>query len=348
MNIFWNSNEMRLRAFWRLLLHTFLMIAIVGFASISLILAAFLIAGSDNIPLDDPTLGQELGSLVGASPLLASLSSIVTLLGVILATWVAGRFFDKRRFADFGFHLDRLWWMDLGFGLFLGALLMLGVFLVQSAAGWVEVTGYFAARSSFGIEILTVGVVFLAVGIQEELLSRGYHLKNLAEGLNFPALGRHGALLLAYLISSSIFGLLHILNPNTTWISTLNLVLAGLFLGLGFVLTRQLAIPIGLHITWNFFQGNVFGFPVSGMFAGPTFIQIRQGGPELWTGGAFGPEAGLLGLLAMLAGSLLTIAWVRATRGQARLQIELAEYQSRRQTGPVDHLRGPQPPYPQP
>ena len=140
-------------------------------------------------------------------------------------------------------------------------------------------------------------------------------------------MGRKGAVLLAWLISSSLFGLLHVFNPNRSAVSTINLVLVGLILGLGYILTGSLAIPIGLHITWNFFQGNVFGFPVSGNdFSTATVIAIRQGGPELWTGGAFGPEAGLVGVAAMALGALLIVLWVRWRYGDVRLCTDLAVY----------------------
>jgi hypothetical protein len=134
---------------------------------------------------------------------------------------------------------------------------------------------------------------------------------------------------IALLVSSVVFGVMHAANPNATAGSTVNIMLAGVFLGLGYVLTGELAIPIGLHITWNFFQGNVFGFPVSGgSYSSATFVAVEQGGPALWTGGAFGPEAGLLGVAAMLLGSLLTVAWVRSQAGRLGLQEQLAEYPS--------------------
>ncbi len=63
------------------------------------------------------------------------------------------------------------------------------------------------------------------------------------------------------------------------------------------MLTGELAFPIGLHIAWNFFQGNVFGFPVSGTTSTTSLIAIEQGGPEIWTGGVFGPEAASWGSL---------------------------------------------------
>lgn len=116
--------------------------------------------------------------------------------------------------------------------------------------------------------------MFFSVGFYEELLSRGYHIKNLSEGLNFNKSNPKVAILIATLISSALFGILHVFNPNANWVSTLNLVLAGIFLATGYILTGELALSIGIHTAWNFFQGNIFGFPVSGRNAGATLQAI--------------------------------------------------------------------------
>lgn len=219
--------------------------------------------------------------------------------------------------------------MDLAFGLVLGALLMTGIFLVELKAGWITVTGTFKTTEeggSFLPSILAPAVIFVSVGIGEEMRSRGYQLRNIAEGLNYPSLGPKGAVVLAWVLSSAFFGFLHLSNPNATLISATNIAFTGLLLGIGYVLTGRLAIPIGLHVTWNFFEGNVFGFRVSGLeTVGATFVAIEQSGPPLWTGGAFGPEGGLLDIVAVIVGSSLIWLYVRARSGKVTLETSIAE-----------------------
>ena len=322
-NPFLNDRERRLRALWRLLLQYVIysngapvLAGVFGLA----LLAIF----------ESASLGEDPAGTLATSPALRTASSVAAYLVVAVASvWLAGRFFDRRPFSAFGLRLDRDWWLDFCFGLALGALLMTAIFSVELAAGWITVTGVFEVAGDvrpFALAILLPLAAFSFVGFYEELLSRGYQLQNMAEGLNFPSLGPRGAILLAWVLSSAVFGLLHFANPNASLISTLNITFAGLLLGTGYVLTGQLAIPIGLHITWNFFQGNVFGFPVSGIDPiSATFVSIEQGGPPLFTGGAFGPEAGLLDPAATLVGSLLIWFWVRVRSGEATLETSIAE-----------------------
>lgn len=313
--IFWNRDERRLRAGWRLLLFGLLLIVLGSAVQIGLTQAA------DSLLAQLPgTLAVEISrGLDGASAVLAITAGVA----------LAGRLLDRRRFADFGFHLGREWWIDFGFGLALGALLMAAIFAVEVALGWVTVADVWRSSGglSFPVAILTPLIAFLFVGYYEELLVRGYLLRNLAEGLGFGPITARWALLLAWLLTSALFGFLHAGNPNATFVSSFNIGLAGLFLGLGILLTGELAIPIGLHITWNFFQGNVFGFPVSGIrVSDATVFAIRQAGPAQWTGGAFGPEAGLIGLIAIAIGSGLSLLWVGRRRGRIALHTPFAEY----------------------
>ena len=328
--VFWNPSQRRLRTLWRLL-GQLVILAVVGFViegGVGFLAFAMLAAREGVSPeeLTDPQLVQRF-IMENPLPMLLSYASLA--LSMVISIWLAGRFLDRRRFADFGFRLDRDWWIDFGFGLSLGAGLMLIIFLIELATGWVTVTGTLVTRNTnagFLPALLLPLATFLAVGFYEELFSRGYQLQNLAEGLTWNVIGPRAAIIIATLLSSAVFGALHAGNPNASLFSTLNIVFAGVFLALGYLLTGELAVPIALHITWNFFQGNVFGFPVSGTdFRSATFIAVEQGGPDIWTGGAFGPEAGLLGLGAMILGMLLTVLWVRWRYGWIGLALSLAE-----------------------
>jgi membrane protease YdiL (CAAX protease family) len=227
--------------------------------------------------------------------------------------------------------------LDLGFGLFLGSLLMSAIFLVELAAGWVTVRGVLETTregAPFFPVILAPLVGWVCLGLHEELVFRGYQLTNMAEGLNFSRFGPRSAIVLALVLSSALFGVFHLWNPNASALSTINLTLwGGLLLGLGYVWTGRLALPIGLHIAWNFCEGNVFGLPVSGWTTlGATFISIEQSGPPLFTGGAFGPEAGVLTIAASLIGVSMILLWVRVRTGRVALQTSLTEYQPPQQS----------------
>src|SRR3989337_826088 len=135
------------------------------------------------------------------------------------------------------------------------------------------------------IEFFIMLGVFVVVSWQEELLSRGYWFQNLSEGLN-PVWG--------VAISSILFALLHLVNPHMSVSAGLGLFAAGIFLAYARVRSGQLWLAMGLHTGWNFFEGTVFGFSVSGLENLSPLIVQSVAGPELFTGGAFGPEAGLV------------------------------------------------------
>lgn len=326
--IFWNHEEQRLRMLWRMVLALLILAVVVGVLAVvgaALGIGVYVTTGGTLPELSQPDFTLQVQKLT-YHPLVRVFMLVFQGIGMVLGLLLAGRLADRRKFGDYGFHVNRQWWADLGFGLGLGAVCMVFIFLVELAFGWIKVTDLTSPGNTlpFALGIGLAVVNFILVGVQEEIFSRGYLMRNLAEGFNWRGIGPRVALLIGYFISSSIFGLLHLGNPNTSIISTVNLVVAGLFLGLGFLLTGELAIPIGLHITWNFFQGNVFGFPVSGGKAGATFIAVEQGGPDWMTGGAFGPEAGVIGLLAIALGCWLTLVWVKRTRGSAKLRESLA------------------------
>lgn len=320
-SIFWNNQEERLRMAWRLLFQTMLMTFFLVINQIFGYLFYSLFSVSNlNIPTD--------GSIAYSSTQLL-FATFSTGLALVFSIWISGKIFDRRRFSNFGFRLNTDWWVDFAFGLALGAFLMLLIFILELTMGWISIQDILVTQNPaapFFATILIPLAIFLFVGFYEELLNRGYYLTNLAEGFSGKFFGPRGSLLFATIFSSIIFGFMHAANPNSTFTSFVNISLAGLFLATGYLLTGQLAIPIGLHISWNFFQGNVFGFPVSGGGYGiATFIKIAQEGPDLWTGGAFGPEGGLLGTITSFLGIICIAAWIKYRSGTLNFHLAISE-----------------------
>lgn len=332
MNPFWNGAERRVRSLIRIaiMLLLFLLFALGLVFILSDLLMPLLPDGS---PL--------LAIRIRNNFLLGELTSPMIALGAtLLSMFLAGRYLDRRPFRDYGFRRGKGWWRDFFFGLGLGALLMALVFLLQAALGWIQIKGFFPPNPAapFWVGFLVDLVTFICVGIYEEMLMRGYILRNLAEGLNLRWLTPARALLLATFLSSIFFSFLHLANPGASLMSFLNIFLAGIFLSLGFILTGELALPIGLHIAWNFFQGVVFGFPVSGVAAVSPLISIEQVNQGWMTGGIFGPEAGGVGILAMLLGSFFILLWVKRRKGGVLLETRLAIYQNKNSTPEGDSI----------
>lgn len=284
LDLFYNRAEGRLPAFWRIMAHLLLILALVtGYSALT-----------DLLPD-----GALAGFLSAANP-------VVT---ITLATWIAARFLDHRPFSAFGVTPDRAWWREFGIGVAAAFIAFGLIFIVFRLAGWIDFTGYGWERAGTRPFALAIGGYFLkmlAVGYYEELMSRGYHLTNMVEGFTFGGeTGRRRAIAAALFTSSLVFGLLHAGNPNFTAASLAGILMAGVILGLPYLLTGRLGFAIGLHFAWNFAQGAVFGFPVSGMPFRESLIQHRVTGPEWLTGGAFGPEAGLIPLVILaLIGAL--------------------------------------------
>jgi membrane protease YdiL (CAAX protease family) len=232
------------------------------------------------------------------------LQGALTFLAITASVFAARRLLDRRSIASLGLAWNRRSLRDLAFGFLLAGLLMGLVYLIEWAAGWLQFEGFAWQLDPWPVVIGWVMAMFFAfilVGWQEELLARGYWLQNIREGLD---------LTWAVSISSGLFALAHFANPNANLQAVIGLAVAGLFLAYGYLRTRQLWLPIGLHTGWNFFEGPVFGFPVSGL---ESFRLIRHqvDGPEILTGGAFGPEAGLVILPVLLLGSLLIYLYSR-------------------------------------
>ena len=253
--------------------------------------------------------GLSLGAVlleIERLPLALTLPLTMAELGVILLlTYLFRRFLDRQSFTSLGFVRRRGWLWETGFGVILGFVLMGDIFLVEWAGGWLTVgDGVWRFQALGPALLMLVGyfTLFILAGASEEIMFRGYILQNLRE---WPGT------ILAVVISSVLFGLVHGLNPNFNLFATLNIALAGVAFCYAYLITGNLWLPLAFHFSWNFFQGPVFSFPVSGMISGGLLLtQVSQAGNAV-TGGAFGPEGGLTGLGAQLLGLLILWLWAK-------------------------------------
>lgn len=208
---------------------------------------------------------------------------------------------EKKPLSAMGYRLNGRWAGELGLGVLGGAAIMLITALLAMGAG-----GFHWVKGAADFHALALGaLLFILVGFNEETLFRGYYFQRAVDGL-----GDTGGLL----VGGAIFGLAHAGNPGmhgaTLLWALVNIALAGILLGLCYLKTRSLALPIGVHIGWNFTQGNILGFGVSGTTdAQGLLTPVFHGKAEWITGGAFGLEASLPCVIVCGAAILALLYW---------------------------------------
>jgi uncharacterized protein len=207
------------------------------------------------------------------------LLSAMGLIPLTLIIYTFRKYLDKRSISSMGFSL-RNRTRDIVAGFFIAVILFIfGSFiLVEINAIGITYTGF--ELSSFLLSL----VLFTIVAFNEEILMRGYILNNLMGSTNKY---------LALLISAVMFSLLHGMNASISLLALVNIMLAGIILGSTYIFTKNLWFPISLHLFWNFFQGPVLGYSVSGMKISSIF-KVTLTGSNTVNGGEFGFEGSLV------------------------------------------------------
>ena len=298
-NIFINSETGLLRAGWRIFIFVIIFLAIT-------VASMFIVR-------------TILGALQKMSVLQFSILGVTATLAVFLAR----KFLDKRSFTSLGLSVDRYAVLDVLSGILNSALVMATVFFTMLWSGLIEFHGFSWWTDSVGVDVsfqmAILPVVFAVVykltvvAWWEELVFRGYFFQNLVAGMG---------LMWAIIISSLVFGLTHIMNPEGTVLGGLLIALITPQLIYAYLKTGQLWLPMGLHLGWNFFQASIFGFAASGQES-PSMISQSPVGPEWLSGGAFGAEGSVLIIPVTILSYFLVHYWVRASRQPGQRMFEI-------------------------
>lgn len=237
---------------------------------------------------------KELGvaGSIGNVPVLI-INEAIMLVSVFLSAWIV-LWLRKCPLTSLGLSVKGRG-KDLLAGMAFAAMLYAVEFGISLLSGAVEVTGVNFQPAT----LLLSFTFFLLVAIAEELAVRGFILGRMLDG----GVNKYGALV----ISSLLFSLMHIFNPNFAFLPFLNIFLAGLLLGASYIFTRNLCFPITLHWFWNWLQGPVLGYEVSGNDFGTSLLTLHVSQANILNGGTFGFEGSIICTVLMIAGTLLII-----------------------------------------
>ena len=247
----------------------------IGMALLSIAIPFAVLAIPIDLYLSDNTL-KKVGALVLAVVILVAYQAYVKVVEKREATELSGTGAIR----------------ELAVGLLLGTLLLSLTIGTLATLGVYQVTGVYG-----WLPMLATVPAFVMAAVLEEVVMRGVVFRILEQWLGSW---------IALVISATLFGALHMLNPGVTLLNAGAVMLeAGILLAAAFMVTRRLWLCIGIHFAWNFVQGGVFSAAVSGG-ATSGLLRARFVGPTWLTGGAFGGEASVVAVVVcMVAGVLL-------------------------------------------
>lgn len=214
----------------------------------------------------------------------ATLFNVIIMDGFfILIPIIFWKLLDKKPVRNMGLINFKEGYKDFIFGLAFGAVSITIVFAILLNFGGIALINNFS-KPNITISILTGLIMFIIVGFAEEIFNRGYCMTVLNQTKNKW---------FVVIVSSMIFSALHAGNANVKPLAFINIFLVGVLFAYMFLKSSNIWMPIGYHITWNYFQGNIWGFQVSG---GETkgLYQTKILQENILNGGLFGPEGGLI------------------------------------------------------
>jgi membrane protease YdiL (CAAX protease family) len=332
VKVLWNNEQKRLRVIWRIGLYglmIFLFSALLSTVIILIAGAGFALSSPRN-GTDFPTafVYERVLALINNESLMLMISSTTTLVSILGITPFSMKVIDRRKWTPVKQQIDRSWWKDLGMGCVVGFSSIGLIFTVLVAFGNIRVTGFNTDFWGLDFLISFFGwlLIFICVGVYEEIVFRGYVFKNLSEGFFGKWLTKENAVIVSGIVTSLAFSILHLTNPYTNFLSFINFLVIGCLLCISVLVTRRLAFAIGFHIFWNFSQGVLFGIPVSGLAPQAHLLDVKLNGAAWFTGSLFGFEGSVLCLITNITITILIFLFYIMKNKDLRLNYKITEY----------------------
>ena len=227
---------------------------------------------------------------------------LLSFLYTIIAFFLWVRFIEKRPIRTMGFSKGN-GLSEFTKGVLVGAIMITTVLVVFFITGDAKFD-----RIQFSLPFLVSWMLVLI----------GYILQTAAEeiyirGWLVPIISYHKNAYLAILIASTMFSYFHLDNNGASWLSTLHLFIFGLFTAVYAMKRGNIWGPCGFHFAWNFIMGNVYGFHVSGYDSESSLMYFTTSNRTFITGGQFGPEGGIPGLVVFILALLWAIFILKDT-----------------------------------
>lgn len=232
------------------------------------------------------------------------------------AGYLCARFLEGLPWRSLGMTLHAGWFRDLLIGCVIGFVSLAIAVGIAAAGNGLEFSMNDAPLLALGRSLLGSLTILFVAALAEEAIFRGYPLQTFT---------RAQLVWFGIVLTSVAFGFAHLSNPNVVGLTFMNTVLAGVWLAVGYVRTRSLWLPLGLHWAWNWALGWFFGVPISGatLFSNPL-LKATDAGPEWLTGGNYGIEGGVAGTVAIIVSTVFVwwTPWLRPTPELKKLTSE--------------------------
>lgn len=231
-------------------------------------------------------------------PLKLSLRRIITCGFQISIFFLWVIFIEKRKILTLGFrHNKRLYKFLIGFFIGIITITIITIMLFLVGAIQIEIRNNINMSINTYVGIVLIVVSWLVQSASEEIGIRGWLI---------PLLGAKYSVAIAILVTSVVFGTLHLFTPTATMLSFVNLILSGVFFALYAISEECLWGVWGCHFGWNLALGNIYAFSVSSFLSSDyTIFKINVVGTNILTGGSFGPEGGILATLVLVIGIII-------------------------------------------